>query len=673
MRFKIIYSIFILSFYLQALENNITKGLFLDPIKDKQRLLTMPDRSDDKSIKRFRYIDINMTLLPQKISTNSIGKKSTLSSKKIPTQEILVSLNFFDNQQYTAKITKISKSSATSTTIWSGNIIGMKYSHVSIANTDGVLSGSIRTEDGVLFKIVYAGNGLHSIQEIDESKLPKVEEPLNPSIPLSAALTVPQENVDSGETIDIMVLYTPAARIGAGGVAAIESIINSSVATMNTAFLNSNIATEVRLVHTEEVFGRGETGLSSGFTTALNDLKGTTDGYMDNIHQLRDIYHADMVQLLFDNSSLGGLAWIMTTPSASFESSAFSVVHYSYADGWAFDHEFGHNMGMSHDRENSNFEGSYSYSYGYQSSTNAWHTIMAYDCVGGCPRVDYWANPSIIYGRELLGSPIGTINEADAYTTISNNLNIIANWRVSVPVPDLIIGEITIESTDITTGQTVSVDALVVNQGDAISESTTLRYYLSTDTIINSSDIELSSHLVSALESGGSSLYPTSVTAPLNEGKYYFGVCIDSVNTELAILNNCSNVLQVQVVLDSDGDGVADTVDIDDDNDGYKDSDEITAGSNPLDMTSVPVDTDGDYISNITDTDDDNDGISDINELANGLNPLNALDAQEDFDNDSFSNALEIFLGSDIRNNKSKPIWNPIIMEKIIIFVPSFP
>ena len=85
------------------------------------------------------------------------------------------------------------------------------------------------------------------------------------------------------------------------------------------------------------------------------------------------------------------------------------------------------------------------------------------------------------------------------------------------------------------------------------------------------------------------------------------------------------------------------------------------------------LDTDHDGIGNNADTDDDNDGISDSLEIANGLNPLNASDAEADFDHDGFSNAIEISIGTNIRNARSKPIWTPIIMGNLMMFIPAKP
>jgi len=119
---------------------------------------------------------------------------------------------------------------------------------------------------------------------------------------------------------------------------------------------------------------------------------------------------------------------------------------------------------------------------------------------------------------------------------------------------------------------------------------------------------------------------------------------------------------------DYDNDGIPDSIDTDDDNDGVLD----TADAFPFDA-SESVDTDNDGIGNNADTDDDNDGISDVLEVANGLDPLNATDAQADADADGFSNAIEISVGSDIHSASSKPIWAPVLMGDLMIFVPYFP
>lgn len=382
--------------------------------------ITWKQQSLDNTIIRARNVNINLGLLPE-----SLPHKGQESGKYD------VRLNLFNDAAYDIVFTEIKKSNATPTTIWTGHMPGEKPGRVTIAVTNNVAAGSIRTGDGNFYHIGYASDGVHVIKQIDESNITLELSPR--PVDLAYSPMPPQEGVDSGAIINVMVVYTITAKNGAGGQSAIESIINSSISTMNTTFSNSGITPRVNLVHTAEVsYTRGEDGSSTGFEIALDDLTDKSDGYMDNVHSLRDTYKADMVQLLFDNNSLGGLAWMMQNVSIAFESYAFSVVHYGFADGWASDHEFGHNMGMDHDRGHSSIEGAYPYSHGYQSPSNSWHTIMAYACDPYCSRIDYWSNPDVMYDEEATGIAVGSPDEADARTSSNKTAYTVANWRVGV-------------------------------------------------------------------------------------------------------------------------------------------------------------------------------------------------------------------------------------------------
>ncbi|MFQ3340476.1 MAG: gliding motility-associated-like protein, partial [Flavobacteriaceae bacterium] len=119
--------------------------------------------------------------------------------------------------------------------------------------------------------------------------------------------------------------------------------------------------------------------------------------------------------------------------------------------------------------------------------------------------------------------------------------------------------------------------------------------------------------------------------------------------------------------IDTDLDGIGNNSDTDDDNDGYLDTIEIFAGSDPIDSNSVPLDTDSDGIINILDEDDDGDGFLDTLEIIVGTDPLISssypldtdLDLEIDFydlddDNDGQSDLVELECGSDPLNNVSR-------------------
>jgi len=108
--------------------------------------------------------------------------------------------------------------------------------------------------------------------------------------------------------------------------------------------------------------------------------------------------------------------------------------------------------------------------------------------------------------------------------------------------------------------------------------------------------------------------------------------------------------------------------------DGDRDGDGVPNSTDAFPSDSSEwYDTDHDGIGNNADTDDDGDGIPDSVEIANGLNPLKASDASGDLDRDGFSNLIEYGLGTNMRSARSKPIWTPVMMEDLIMFIPAKP
>ena len=139
----------------------------------------------------------------------------------------------------------------------------------------------------------------------------------------------------------------------------------------------------------------------------------------------------------------------------------------------------------------------------------------------------------------------------------TNNCSSAVSVTVSPPPPppptgpDLgISGLVVVSGLDGITppGWPLSLSAWVRNDGDAASAATTLRYYLSTDATITTSDTSVGTVAVGALAAGATSSSPRlDFNAPSSAGTYYYGACVDAVTGESDTTNNCSGSIAVDV------------------------------------------------------------------------------------------------------------------------------
>ena len=113
--------------------------------------------------------------------------------------------------------------------------------------------------------------------------------------------------------------------------------------------------------------------------------------------------------------------------------------------------------------------------------------------------------------------------------------------------PDLVVQSPAVDDDTPDAGASFTFSATVRNRGDGQSGSTTLRYYRSSNATISSSDTEVGTDAVGSLRAGGSSPETIALTAPSEEGTYYFGACVDSVDGESSTNNNCSEGVEVEV------------------------------------------------------------------------------------------------------------------------------
>ena len=126
-------------------------------------------------------------------------------------------------------------------------------------------------------------------------------------------------------------------------------------------------------------------------------------------------------------------------------------------------------------------------------------------------------------------------NQSDATANCSS-----AELTVA-PQPDLAVGSPTVSDSRPETGASFALSATVSNTGDVESEATTLRYYRSTDTTISSSDTEVGTNAVPALEASASLALSVTLKAPAAGGAYYYGACVNAVADESDTTDNCSS------------------------------------------------------------------------------------------------------------------------------------
>ena len=133
----------------------------------------------------------------------------------------------------------------------------------------------------------------------------------------------------------------------------------------------------------------------------------------------------------------------------------------------------------------------------------------------------------------------------------------------AAPAPDLVVDAPTVDTSAPAAGARFTLNATVRNQGNGRSDSTTLRYYVSTDSTITTGDTEVGTDLVSGLGASASGDESVSLTAPSTPGTYYFGACADSVSDESDTTNNCSAAVTVTVGAAPAPDLVVDTPTVD--------------------------------------------------------------------------------------------------------------
>ena len=243
--------------------------------------------------------------------------------------------------------------------------------------------------------------------------------------------------------------------------------IDLATAWTNDAYEASGVNTRLNLVAAVQVDYHEERSYGlSGFLNQNLDLRRLvepTDGIMDEVHELRDRYAADIVYLVVDSPGGGGKARLLQARDEDPSRLAFALSRsLSYPNPVFLAHELGHVMGLLHERYQNaedypqHFESDspfppYAYGYVNQRAFQVgagvdarWRTIMAYGtrCYDEgfyCRWLQRFSNPNQRY-PDALGDPLGVPGDeptdavdgpADAARTLNENRLLVAGFRDS--------------------------------------------------------------------------------------------------------------------------------------------------------------------------------------------------------------------------------------------------
>ncbi|MBB4037820.1 hypothetical protein GGR21_003741 [Dysgonomonas hofstadii] len=371
-------------------------------------------------------------------------------------------LDFFEDKAYKAVIKNVTLRENKEISI-SAELVDVKfgYCYISISNEGILVSTELPGSDEQFDVTVINGQTYLSQHKISVARKNILEcsEPIIPdNISSNNDLTLKSDengtfqsnNIEEDVVIDVMVVYTQKAKEWADySSSGIDNVINMAMEKSNTAMANSGTGISFNLVHKYQT-DYEETDSSLDLSRLQND----GDGYLDEVHVLRELYKADLIVLIPLVSYTGGVAYRLSNEDGNKAWCSFSLCRVQQAaTGYTVVHEMAHNMGCGHHKEQ-NYQagpGLYNYSAGWRGTQlGGYTTIMSYESGSYYAdnrtyyRIPYFSSPDI----QVSGVSIGHADDGNNVLNLKKTKHVTAGYTI----PDNQIN-ITIENYSKTYGE----------------------------------------------------------------------------------------------------------------------------------------------------------------------------------------------------------------------------
>lgn len=300
---------------------------------------------------------------------------------------------------------------------------------------------------------------------------------------------LPGNDINEQSTIDLMISYTSAAKEWASSEESdfddIDGVLAQAMNLVQTVFDNSALPITFRLVHTHEVdYDESNAELDANGHNNENilfDFVGdevwhplkSGDTAMNEIHELRDQYGADIMALVVEDMIGSGGTAYAGTGLYGIERGAFNnnIVKQITDDSYTLVHEIGHNLGIQHSRTQNIFPasaygGTFPEAVGYQDPQNGFTTMMGYTQEDISIILPYFSDPNLSFEGAALGVDDAEL-PANAVKTIKRIKHLVASYRPTViapPVPVISTAPITV---DLGSNETIEVPFNIQNTGES--------------------------------------------------------------------------------------------------------------------------------------------------------------------------------------------------------------